>query len=84
MDKATLIRNDIKTRENWQNLGQYVMPAGGIHGRRGRLLMELLNEARPVLYRKGKNGYVQVIFQVPVVEPIPQESKPGPKPKQSA
>lgn len=73
MDKATLIRNDIKTRENWQNLGQYVMHVGGIHGR--RLLMELLNEARPVLYRRGKNGYIQVIFQVPVVE---NKNKPEP------
>ena len=55
-----IIKNNFKFMSNWLRLGSTILGRGPVSGKVS--LAELLQGKRAVLYRRGKNGYVQVIF----------------------
>lgn len=55
-----IIKNNVKVANDWLRLGSTILGRGPVSGKVS--LAELLQGKRAVLYRRGKNGYVQVIF----------------------
>ena len=68
-----IIKNNVKVASDWLRLGSTILGRGPVSGKVA--LAELLQGKRAVLYRKGKNGYVQVIFG-PEVD-LEKVKKPG-------
>ena len=68
-----IIKNNFKFMSDWLRLGSTILGRGPVSGK--VTLAELLQGKRAVLYRKGKNGYVQVIFG-PEVD-MDKVKKPG-------
>ena len=61
-----IIKNNVKFMCDWMRLGATLLRTGTSSNEK-KTLAELLQGKRAVLYRRGKNGYVQVIFG-PVVD----------------
>lgn len=57
----SIIKNDVDVLRHWQAMGSKLFGTGG--GEPKKTMAELLQGKEPVLYRRGKNGYVQVIFR---------------------
>lgn len=55
-----IIKNNVQVANDWLRLGSTILGRGPVSGK--ITLAELLQGKRAVLYRKGTNGYVQVIF----------------------
>lgn len=68
-----IIKNNFKCMSDWLRLGSTILGRSPVSGKVA--LAELLQGKRAVLYRKGKNGYVQVIFG-PEVD-LEKVKKPG-------
>jgi len=56
-----IIKNNVQFMSNWLRLGATLLRTGTSSNEK-KTLAELLQGKRAVLYRRGKNGYVQVIY----------------------
>ena len=55
-----IIKNNFQFMSDWLRLGNTILGRSPVSGKVS--LAELLQGKRAVLYRRGKNGYIQVIF----------------------
>lgn len=70
-----IVKNNVRFMTNWLRLGSTVLGRSPVSGK--VTLAELLQGKRAVLYRKGKNGYVQVIFGPEPEVDLEKVKKPG-------
>ena len=71
-----IIKNNVQFMCDWLRLGATLLRTGASSSEK-KTLAELLQGKRAVLYRRGKNGYVQVIYG-PEVD-MDKVKKPGTK-----